>query len=430
MRALVRVVLLAVVRLFYRTVAVSHSERIPASGPCLLLANHPNGLLDPMVLRLALRRPVAFLAKSTFFKSWIGRLAMDAFDAIPVYRQKDGADTSQNEKTFELGRNLFDRKGWLAMFPEGVSHSDPSLKPLKTGAARLLLSAEARRDFALGVTVVPVGLLFDDKETFRSRVAVSVGEPLRLGHYAAAYAADERAAVDALTVELHDALAKVTLEADTSELWRGFVAVAAWTDPEAAHDLAAGEARARRLAEAYRRLRVDDPARADRVVEVTRRFVRTLDAIGVTDPLSLDENAPTAPLWTTLAVLLLAPLAAIGAVLGWLPYRLVRPLSRRISRGETDVVGTVKLLLGLLVMTVTYVGEAVAVGVPFGWTAGLATFALAPLTGFVALRFDERLQLRRDAFRGLWVRATDARVAQAVNDQRRELIRLVESALS
>ena len=127
---------LALVRLFYPSIRVENADRVPVAGPMLIVGNHPNGLLDPVVMRLALGRPVSFLAKSTLFGNAIGRLAMSAFEAIPVFRSKE-ADTSKNEDTFFRCVTHLSAAGALALFPEGTSHSETRLLPLKTGAARI-----------------------------------------------------------------------------------------------------------------------------------------------------------------------------------------------------------------------------------------------------------------------------------------------------
>src|SRR5688572_13327696 len=92
-----RAACLALIRLYYREIAVS--GRPPANGPVILVANHPNGLLDPLVLCIGVGRPVAFLGKSTLFSNPLARLILRAFAAIPVFRAKE-ADTAQNEDTF------------------------------------------------------------------------------------------------------------------------------------------------------------------------------------------------------------------------------------------------------------------------------------------------------------------------------------------
>src|SRR4029077_3893194 len=128
----------------------------------------------PMVLRVATGAPARFLAKGTLFRNPFTRLAMDAFGSIPIHRaQESGAragDASRNDESFARCRAELAAGGALALFPEGVSHSDPQLRPLKTGAARIALSAEAEHDGRLGAVLVPVGLHYDRKARFRSSV--------------------------------------------------------------------------------------------------------------------------------------------------------------------------------------------------------------------------------------------------------------------
>src|SRR5262245_49057213 len=141
---LVRFLVLRLVKLFYPRIEVDGRENLPVDGPLLFVANHPNGLLDPLVLMVGLRRHISFLAKSTFFANPIGRLAMEAFGALPVYRQRDegreggaqGDRGARNEGTFARCRALLRSGQPLALFPEGTTHSNPMMLPLRTGAAR------------------------------------------------------------------------------------------------------------------------------------------------------------------------------------------------------------------------------------------------------------------------------------------------------
>lgn len=437
MKRIVRAACLGLVRLFYRRIAAAGLEHLPHDGAVVVVANHPNGLLDPVVLRLGLHRGVAFLGKSTLFVHPIGRMAMGAFAGIPVYRPRDGQDTAQNERTFDLCRRHLRDGGWLALFPEGTSHSDPSLKALKTGAARICLSALDHWPADLPLRIVPVGLTYEAKETFRSQVALQVGPPLDVRAFALANGTDF-AAAQALTADLTAALATVTLQADSEALWRGMLAVAAWTRSGPMDDLADRQARARTLAAAYKALLARNPARAEALVQATQAFVQHLQALGVADPLALEPVPPTqepvsptlAPLLKWTPLVLLVPLALLGAVLGWLPYLLVRPGAVALARGETDLIGTFKLLLGLVVLTLTYATEALAAGLWLGPLAGLAVLAVAPLSGYVALRWGERWVLRRQALRAAWLRGTRAEVAAEVVARRREWVAAIEAELA
>jgi len=74
-------------RIYYRlTIA---GERVPAGGPVLLVANHPNSLIDPILVCAAARRPVRFLAKAPLFSDFKTGWMMRAVGAIPVHRRVD-----------------------------------------------------------------------------------------------------------------------------------------------------------------------------------------------------------------------------------------------------------------------------------------------------------------------------------------------------
>ncbi len=163
-----------VLRVFYRRIEASGLERIPASGPTILVLNHPNGLMDPLLLLCLSPRPVAFLAKSPLFTMPFVSLFVKAFDSIPVYRPQDAdADVRRNRETFAKARDLLKRGGVLALFPEGVSHDEPRLMPLKSGAARIALGAASEGP----VTIVPAGLTYEARDIFRSGALLRVAEP-------------------------------------------------------------------------------------------------------------------------------------------------------------------------------------------------------------------------------------------------------------
>src|SRR5437899_12638270 len=144
MRTLVRAVFGLVLRVFFRRIEVSGSAHVPARGPVMFVLNHPNGLVDPAFLLCLAPRRVSFLAKAPLFRMPIIGSIVRAVEAIPVHRRQDaGADLRKNAETFEAAQAVLVRGGTIAIFPEGTSHSDPKLRPLKTGTARIALGAAA-----------------------------------------------------------------------------------------------------------------------------------------------------------------------------------------------------------------------------------------------------------------------------------------------
>jgi len=432
----------ALVRLYYPVRSVEGAERIPTGRPIVFVLNHPNGLLDPLVLRVATGRPARFLAKSTLFGNPAGRLAMRAFDSIPVYRAKEAGaragDVGRNDESFARCRALLARGEPLALFPEGTSHSDPQMKPLKTGAARITLSAE--REVAdgggeLAAIVVPVGLFYERKARFRSRVLLVVGAPLEAAPLLPAYRADEHAAVDTFTEEIRARLDEVVLQAETRELLVGVARVARWTierrpDEPEADELAAEHRRALELVAAYDRLRARDPARVEAVAAEARAYARTLRHLGVRNPWGLDVEliAPGRVLAALATVVVAFPLALVGAALGWLPYRLAGEVATRMTHDE-DILGTVKLIAGASFLFVAWTAEAIGVGLWRGplWIAPVFFVGLG--TGWVALRFEELAADTLEALRHLRLRAFHFDTARRLGERRRALAQAVATAL-
>src|ERR1700719_95232 len=148
------------VHVFFRRIEVENGQALTAGVPTVLVANHTNGLVDALLLMAALGRYPRFLGKSTLFKILPLWPFLKLAGVVPVYRSKDGESTSKNTAAFAMCRRLLSQGGIVAVFPEGISHDEPSLQPLKTGAARIALGA-AVEDGVPGAVTVAVGLAYD-----------------------------------------------------------------------------------------------------------------------------------------------------------------------------------------------------------------------------------------------------------------------------
>ena len=215
--AIVRWLARAICWIFYR---VDQAGAVPADGPVLILPNHPNALLDPAVIWATAGRDVRFLAKSTLFEGAFApvlRLAR----AIPVYRRIDqGVDASRNSETFAAVDAALAEGSAICIFPEGVSHSTGRLVSLRTGAARMALTAERQ---GIAVQLVAAGLNFDRKTSFRSRAIVLYGRPFTLRDLASSTADDQtavRLATEAIAAQMRRLLVEADPVADESMLTR------------------------------------------------------------------------------------------------------------------------------------------------------------------------------------------------------------------
>ncbi len=185
---LVRALAWCAVRVTFRSFRVAGREHVPQSGPALLVVNHPNSLLDAAALLLAVPRPVRFGAKEPLFRSRLWGPLLRRLGAVPVHRpqdvaaeaagdESDGARRARNRDTYRAFVDALHAGEVCALFPEGFSHTEPSLQYVKAGAGRIALQAEEESDGALGVAVVPVGLTYRPRLAFRGEAHVRIGAP-------------------------------------------------------------------------------------------------------------------------------------------------------------------------------------------------------------------------------------------------------------
>lgn len=431
----VRALARGAVWLFYRTETIGPA--LP-EGPLVLVANHPNALLDPAIVMATSPRLLRFLAKSTLFRlplvGWIVR----ASGAIPVYRRMDpGADVSRNTEMFRAVSVVLARGGAVCVFPEGISHSRGRLAPLKTGAARMLLDARAR---GAAVALVPIGLNFDEKTAFRSTATVAYGPALTDAAISALVAGAPgqdagphgKAAADALTDEIERRLRDVMIEADpdgthvlVDDVERLYAAVRAL--PRGAADRLA---RRQRIAEGIDAMRAHDPERFAPLYERYRRFTRRLARFGMGRRLLARDvthaEAARFAVREGLMALLAAPVIAAASVAFGMPYLLVDVISKRAS---VEMAATVKVLSGAVLYPLAVAGWAWlasrAWGVPAGWAAAVAL----PLVGLLALYAIERESAVAHLVREwLATRSTNPTTMARLRRQGAELAEMLEDA--
>lgn len=440
-RRLVHFAVFSLVRLFYPRIEIQGRDKLPAAGPLIFVLNHPNGLLDPMVLMIGLDRPVSFLAKSTLFGNPLGRFLMETFGALPVYRHKDegkpggpwGDAPERNEATFARCRALLRQGRAMALFPEGTTHSGTELLPLRTGAARIALSAEDEAGWTLGVQLVPVGLWYQNKTVFRTPVLLVVGEPFGLQAYAADYAADARQTVQAVTARIEAGLDRVVLQAENAELLAAIPVVAAWTAPDGtAPDLGQQHEWAATLLSTYKRLYQTDPARLEAIAKQARQYARALRMFGINDPwaLELPTQANRRPvLWRLLLLVITFPLALAGFLLSYGPYRIVGPIATRAVGPYDTQISLVKLVGGSIFVLVGWIVEAMICGRLLGAFWGLLLFIVAPLLAYVALRWGETWRELYELASYEWLRLQHRDLVQALKARRQALARHVMEAV-
>jgi 1-acyl-sn-glycerol-3-phosphate acyltransferase len=392
----VRAIARLLLRIFYRRIDVVGLEHLPVDGPVIVVANHHNGAIDAALLMAVSPRRLGMIVKAPLFRPPLLGFLLRRLGAIPARRRQDVdsvADSARNAEMFSAASARLASGGALLIFPEGTSHEDPTLRPLRTGVARLALGA------AIPVRIVPVGLVFDAPSTFRGGDAlVVVGEPVEMAEFNARAAGSDEDTVRALTERVSVALRRQMVEADDREtihlaelvdrLWRGTTANV--DSPTDRLDWM------RRVLRAERYLDAQDPGRLARLRQELEVYAEEIDADGEA-PESYATRALIRRVAADAAALLFAlPLALVGLVIHVVPYRLTRRLLRAIQP-DPDMEATAKLALGALLFPLWWAAAAVAIGAGAGAVPLLIFVAIVAPSGLVALTWQERLaRARRD----------------------------------
>lgn len=401
-RRIICSILKTALRVYFRRIEVAGLEHVPPDTPVIFVLNHPNALVDPVFLLCLARRRVAFLAKAPLFRMPVIGSLVRALDSIPVYRRQDeGEDVSRNTETFAAARRLLARGVTIGIFPEGVSHDEPRLKPLKTGAARIALGAVSSGE-ALDLKIVPVGLYYTEKTTFRSSALLYFGEPLPVEPVELdANGAPPRAAARELSDRIEKGMREVMLHAEHGEALtligraEKIFSAAELGEPDEEQLPSRSLELRQRFLTGYAFHRHRSPKRIAAIEARVTRFEQELRQAGV-DPfdLSLPPSAAHAIVRLTGQVAtcaILAPLAVFGAVVHYPAYRLAGHLAHRFSREAEDVISTFKIIAAMLLFPLTWVALALISWRVAGWYALVAALVTGPASGFIAIRFFEEI---------------------------------------
>jgi len=391
-----------VIKRYYPRIQITGAERIPKTGPVLFCANHPNSLVDPILIGIAARRPVSFMAKAPLFKTPLLGPIINALGMVPAYRGRDDArQVKKNSDSLALVAKGLNAGRAMGIFPEGVSSDKRQLGMVRSGAARIALEA-----FENGVTdliIIPLGINYDKKEQLGSKVWINVGQPLDLASWIPEHSKDNEEPIAPsddkrlrrkLTEELGIALKSVIVHLDNAD-WDPLLTDLETIFKRTKHkpsDEVPALMRRKRIADAVNYYYEQDPATANEIIGKVESYHRELHNAGLVIDDPILNRSRTYAIFTflwQLGVLVLWFLPALfGSMMNMVPFLITRKVAAKFQDDGQKTIATWRLVCGIpiylmwygiIYMTVFYETEQLPM-------AMMMNFML-PITGTIALRY-------------------------------------------
>ncbi len=385
---------------FFKKIIVTGKEHIPATGPLIIVANHPNTLMDPILIALLCRQRIGFVGNAGIFSNKIAAKIWAYFQVIPIYRKKDipPGQKPDNRSAFIKCHEYLEQRGTFLIFPEGSSFYELNLREIKTGTARIALSYEELKDFEGGLQILPIALDYSDSIQFRSMLSVTINPPFSIKAYQESYQQDEPQAVVALTEAIRKELAQHIPQTSGKEqeafLVHAHRFYTTFHEPEAAlhQDPKKSLNLRNQLSKALKYIQENDSALYEETQIKLQSLFALLKSEGLTAGFFTDSFLKKKAIWLCLAyatgLLLLFPIYLFGLYVNYIPYILPVNVFKALKT-DIEYKAPVQMIVGLLSFPLFYALELWFFRhyISDDWGHSLLLLLSFPIAGFLAMYF-------------------------------------------
>lgn len=394
------------VRGYFRRISVRNLDRVPKDRPLLFVANHPSAFMDPLVVAVTVRQKLFFLTRGESFQNPVSRFIYGRLNMIPVYRKSETPDEMhKNNQMFERCFKHLEKKGTILIFGEGNSKTEPRLRPIKTGAARICLGAEEANNFELGTVIVPIGINYTDPHTFRSELFLNFGQPIEMKEYEQAFKKEPWDTVGELTDRIRETLEQNTLVIAEEQHDELVVQIQTLYQNRLRQESQVDAEKPERdfliskeIIDAVQYHEANDPQRVKKVRWMLDAYFDNLERSGLSDQ-QLNADRPPLQLGGSLFTLILGfPLFLWAWVGNFIPYRLTGAIANKVAQ-RGDFFGSVQLLSGLFVFLFWYAGIVIGGSYFIPWYFALLAISTLPFAGLFALWYAKLFSRMRSLFK-------------------------------
>ena len=209
----------ATLHLYFRRIVFINQERLKSEGPLLVISNHPNTVIDPLMALYRMPAICHLLANYSLFKNPVSGFLLSNLFCIPIQRYADVPEGQplQNDDAFKKCDEHLLAGGCLYIAVEGTSWPERVIREFKTGMARIAFNAEMKTDFKLDLRILPIGITYSDGLKFGSDVRVEVGELISADAWQASYAREPRKVIQEFTSHVENKMRDIVIDCRDAE---------------------------------------------------------------------------------------------------------------------------------------------------------------------------------------------------------------------
>lgn len=384
----VRILMTVALRLFYRRIYVTGLENIADKGPVIIMPNHNSSLMDAALLGILIKRPLHFFARGDVFVNGFVEKLLARFHMLPVHPHDGGRKTlGDNSASFSQAEKILLDGGIIIFFPEGLSHTDKQLKPLRKGIFRLAFATSAQRNFDLNIPLIPAGITYGDPIKWRSDVLVHLGAPIQLRDHVENYKTSPAATLLQLSKEGFVAMEKHVPNITISSLnditvssveivmneFRYFTS--SWRQ--------ATRKRLEKEKEVYEKISQLDSLSLNKFSQVLQEYFAHLQKLKLNDASVSKHFSYTVA--DFIFLILSLPFFIVGYLLNALPIIIARRIA--VTKVKRDDFFSWIFVTAATVLYLIWFVTTVLVATFLWWQAGLVLILLMPLSGGISLLF-------------------------------------------
>ncbi|MCO5260146.1 MAG: lysophospholipid acyltransferase family protein [Crocinitomicaceae bacterium] len=349
------------IRIYYSEVKIRNKSLLAHNGPKIIIANHPNALMDAWLIGTISDEPIYYMTKASFFNNKLKMWFLRSLNMIPINRASEAKiDGVDNNSTLEECYQLLGEGKTLVIFPEGTSNMELLLRQLKSGTARIALEAERRNQGKLNLKVIPIGLMYTQGEKFRSSIMVNIGEGIHVTQYLEEYETNHTSAARKLTNKFREMLENVLITTQNKDQESLITSLTETLQSRYLHNAIGVESELsfmKKIRDRIELYSIEQPWKIEKIQKLLANLKWNIEKKAIKDDF-LDRGLRSRMfvrqiLMSIIALIIGFPLYIIGLIHNILPFKLTDTIILK-SKMSKEYYAAIAILLGLLLYPLNY----------------------------------------------------------------------------